>query len=150
MTLYELKEGWVNQSGMRNFDDNTIKIALLELDDTMKVGGTDGVYRNEFSSNELTVECSNRKLPTTVSATALRMLLRGKDKGQALDLHEDSTGESYASAVELTNGMESRVEAIERNQQGALMLKHQDQDQYSSMSVEELKKSVKKSSTKIS
>ena len=103
---------------------------LLEIDDKLKFGGTDGEYANIMNDEELQLECRNRKLPDSVNEEALRILL----KAHEVEKHTESNGEELRASSRITDGEEIRANA------GALRFKGV-ADQYSSMELSELKKS---------
>ncbi len=102
---------------------------LLEIDDKLKFGGTDGDYAEIMDAEGLKLECRNRKLPDSVNEEALRMLIRSNE----IEKHAELNNEEIEATSRITDGEEIRVNT------GAIRFKRVI-DGYTSMKRSELKK----------
>lgn len=78
MKKNELKEECMKAFGRDVLKMKGMLIKVLETDDYIRHGGTDGY--GDLDTHILKKECEIRNLPTTLTAGAMKMILRGNDK----------------------------------------------------------------------
>jgi hypothetical protein len=102
MNKNELKEECLKTFGCDVLQTKGMLIKLLETDDYIRDGGTDGCYSNA-DIQLLKKECRSRNLPTTATVGAMKLILRVDEKNRT----------AYDSLLEDTIKMTLALEALE-------------------------------------